>query len=335
MESNGNQVVGAHGPQHTRCYRDGELIDEGFGLEAVSEHLAGAGVVWVDLCPPDPGDLQLVADELGLHSLAVADAMSERQRPKFSRYDGHDFLTIYAVRLDVRTGQLLTSEIAAFITPSALVTVRKDEGFPLEGLLERWDNTADLTAYGVGALVHGLLDHVVDGHFAAVQGLDDQIEELEDLLFDERPHDSDVQRRSFELRKSLVHLRRVVLPMREVLNTVMHRDVELVPQELTPYFQDVYDHVLRASEWTESLRDLVATIVETNLTLQGNRLNIITKKVTSWAAIIAVPTAVTGFYGQNLPYPGFSAESGFVASSALIVGLSAGLFVAFRRKDWL
>lgn len=325
----------APGPQRTRCYRDGVLTDEGFALEDVSEHLRAGAVVWVDLCPPDPLDLQLVADELGLHSLAVADAMSERQRPKFSRYDGHDFLTVYAVQLDVRTGALVTSEIAAFITPTALVTVRKDDTFPLEGLLEQWDGNADLTAYGVGALVHGLLDHVVDGHFAAVQGLDDQIEELEDLLFDERPHDSDVQRRSFELRKSLVHLRRVVLPMREVLNTLMRRDVGLVPHEMTPYFQDVYDHVLRATEWTESLRDLVATIVETNLTIQGNRLNIITKKVTSWAAIIAVPTAVTGFYGQNLPFPGFSAESGFVASSALIVGLSAGLFVAFRRKDWL
>ena len=321
--------------EHTRCYRDGVLVDEGFGLEAVSEHLRDAGVVWVDLCPPGPVDLQRVADELGLHSLAVADAMSDRQRPKFSRYEGHDFLTVYAVRLDVRTGELLTSEIAAFITDNALVTVRKDDTFPLDGLLERWASNADLTAHGVGALVHGLLDHVVDGHFDAVQGLDDQIEELEDLLFDERPHDSDVQRRSFELRKSLVHLRRVVLPMREVLNTLMRRDVGLVPHEMTPYFQDVYDHVLRATEWTESLRDLVATIVETNLTIQGNRLNIITKKVTSWAAIIAVPTAVTGFYGQNLPYPGFAAESGFIVSSALIGLFSGALFVTFRRKDWL
>ena len=321
--------------RRTRCYRDGVLIDEGFDLEDVSEHLVHAGVVWVDLCPPDPAELALVADELGLHSLAVADAMSDGQRAKFSRFEGHDFLTIHAVRLDSRSGELVTSEIDAFITSTALVTVRRDDTFALEGLVERWDSNADLTSYGVGALVHGLLDHVVDGHFAAVQALDDQIEALEDLLFDERPDDKDVQRRSFKLRKSLVHLRRVVLPMREVLNTLMRRDVELVSPEMTPYFQDVYDHVLRATEWTESLRDLVATIVETNLTLQGNRLNIITKKVTSWAAIIAVPTAITGFYGQNLPYPGFSAESGFVASSALIVGVSGALYVAFKRKDWL
>ena len=104
---------------------------------------------------------------------------------------------------------------------------------------------------------------------------------------------------------------------------------------MTAYYQDVYDHVLRATEWTESLRDLVATIVETNLTIQGNRLNILTKKVTSWAAIIAVPTAITGFYGQNVPYPGFSDGSGFIASSVLILMLSGGLYFTFKRKDWL
>jgi len=104
---------------------------------------------------------------------------------------------------------------------------------------------------------------------------------------------------------------------------------------MIPYFQDVYDHVLRATEWTESLRDLVTTIVETNLTLQGNRLNVITKKVTSWAAIIAVPTAITGFYGQNLPYPGFARTSGFVMSCLLIVVISGALYVTFKRKDWL
>ena len=320
----------------TRCYRMGVLTDEGFSLEDVSEHLEReSAVVWVDLCAPDLEDLQLVADELGLHTLAVEDAATGSQRPKFDRYAGHDFLAAYAVRLDVKTGVLVTGEIAAFITSSALVTVRNDDEFPIDGLLTRWDDNADLTRFGVGALVHGLLDFVVDGHFDAVQSLDDEIEQLEDLLFDERPHDKDVQRRSFELRKSLVHLLRVVLPMREVVNTLMRRDVGLVPEEMTPYYQDVYDHVLRATEWTESLRDLVTTVLETNLTIQGNRLNVITKKVTSWAAIIAVPTAITGFYGQNVPYPGFSHGSGFITSSVLIVMLSGALYLTFKRKGWL
>lgn len=321
----------------SRCYVEGVLTDEGFTLAAVSEHLEHRGAtVWVDLCAPEPQDLDLLAEELGLHTLAVESAALGRQRPKFNRFPGHDFLSAYAVRLDPGTGELVTGEIAAFITANALITVRQDDQFPVDALTAHWDNNADINQYGVGALVHGLLDFVVDGHFHVVESLDEQIEQLEDLLFDERPRkDHDVQRLSFELRKSLVRLRRVVLPMREVVNSLMRRDVGLVPEQLTPHYQDVYDHVLRASEWTESLRDLVTTILETNLTIQGNRLNIITKKVTSWAAIIAVPTAITGFYGQNLPYPGFAEESGFITSSALIALMSGALYLTFRRKDWL
>jgi magnesium transporter len=320
----------------TRCYRNGVLTDENFPVEDVSEHLEDPdAVVWVDLCAPDIKDLQLVAEELSLHSLAIEDATTGRNRPKLDRYSTHDFLSIYEVDLDVKSGELGTDEITAFIAKSALVTVRQSEGFDIEGLMERWDETCDLTKHGVGGLVYGLVDFVVDGHFRAVESMDEQIEGLEDLLFDGKQHDDDVQRRSFELRKSLVMLRRVVTPMREVVNSMMRRDVGLVTEELAPYYQDVYDHVLRASEWTESLRDLVTTIRETSLTIQGNRLNVITKKVTSWAAIIAVPTAVTGFYGQNVPYPGFGKAWGFWVSSVVIIGGSLALYTAFRRKDWL
>jgi magnesium transporter len=154
-------------------------------------------------------------------------------------------------------------------------------------------------------------------------------------LFSPIPMDREVQRRSFELRKSLVLLRRVVLPMREVVNALMRRDLHVVGDQLQPYYQDVYDHVLRATEWTESLRDLVTTILETNLTIQGNRMNIITKKVTSWAAIIAVPTFITGFYGMNVPYPGFSKQVGFDASVGVMLIAGIVLYVVFKRKDWL
>jgi len=123
--------------------------------------------------------------------------------------------------------------------------------------------------------------------------------------------------------------------MREVLNTLMRRDVRFVDSELMPYYQDVYDHVLRATEWTESLRDLVTTILETNLTIQGNRMNVITKKVTSWAAIIAVPTFITGFYGMNVPYPGFSRQAGFATSVAIMVVAGIVLYIIFRLRDWL
>ena len=158
---------------------------------------------------------------------------------------------------------------------------------------------------------------------------------MEDLLFDDKPKDQQVQRRSFEMRKSLVTLRRVVLPMREVVNTLLRRDLKVVDEKMAPYFQDVYDHVLRVTEWTESLRDLVTTILETNLTIQGNRLNLIMKKLTGWAAVIAVPTAITGFYGMNVPYPGFGREWGFAVSVVVLLSTAGAIWYAFKRRDWL
>ena len=317
-------------------YRLGNLEDEDFPLDQISEHLElSDAVVWVDMCAPDVEDLHLVAEELGLHALAVEDATGDRQRPKLDHYASHDFLSAYAVWLDVDTGELHSKEIAVFITKSALITVRKDEEFDIDQVVQRWDDAPDLIKFGVGALLYGLLDFVIDTHFAAVTSLDEQIEGIEDLLFDDRTPNADVQRRSYELRKSLVLLRRVTLPMREVVNTLMRRDTHVLQPELLPYYQDVYDHVLRATEWTESLRDLVQSILETNLTIQGNRLNVISKKVTGWAAIIAVPTAITGFYGMNVPYPGFGHHSGFLTAVLIMLGLSLTLYAIFRRNDWL
>jgi magnesium transporter len=320
----------------TRLYRSGVLELEDFPVRDISDYITQPGVtVWLDMCGPDADDLATISEELNLHRLAVEDAGQEHQRPKLDRYDSHLFVTCYAVELDTASEELETFEVAVFVTHNAMVTVRKSERFDIDGVVARWDGSPDLAKHGVSFLLHGLLDYVVDGHFAAVRTLDDEVETLEDLLFDDKRPDLPVQRRSFELRKSLVRLRRVVLPMREVVNSLMRRDLHSFDEAMMPYYQDVYDHVLRATEWTESLRDLLTTVLETNLTLQGNRLNVITKQVTSWAAIIAVPTAITGFYGQNVPYPGFGHESGFYASTITIVALSVGLYLLFRHRDWI
>ena len=320
----------------TRAYRNGALELEGFPVSEISDKLEEPDtIVWLDLRDPTHDDLAVLSNEFGLHPLAVEDAVLEHERPKLDRYRSHLFLTAYAVHLDSASGSLATSELSAFITERALITVRKDDGLDIGAVTERWDSSEDLAKHGVGYLLHGLIDYIVDGHFAAVQALDESIEALEDQLFSDIPMDREVQRRSFELRKSLVLLRRIVIPMREVVNALMRRDLHVVTDDLMPYYQDVYDHVLRAAEWTDSLRDLVTSILETNLTIQGNRMNVITKKVTSWAAIIAVPTFITGFYGMNVPYPGFSRETGFAASIAIMIIAGVILYRIFKRRDWL
>jgi magnesium transporter len=321
----------------TRCYRNGDLIDEGFPVEKVSDHLDEQDtVVWFDLCEPSEQDLAAISEELGLHPLAVEDAIQPHERAKLDHYATHLFLTAYSTSLNDTTGALQTNEVAAFVLPRALVTVRKTDGFDIKDVMSRWDNgDAALSKSGAAFLLHGLLDHVVDTQFDTIQRLDSDMEALEETLFSDVIKDAAMQRRTYELRKSLVMLRRVVTPMREVVNTLMRRDLHVIDPDTMPYFQDVYDHVLRAGEWTDSLRDLIGNIYETHLTVRGNRLNVVMKQVTSWAAIIAVPTAITGFYGQNVPYPGFGQPWGFWTSSAITVGLALTLYIIFRRKGWL
>jgi magnesium transporter len=318
----------------TRVWRKGVLEKEDFPLERVSDYLEQDDcVVWADLCVPDRDDMQAVADELSLDPLAVEDAIERHERPKVDRYPTHLFVNVYATAI-AGDGKLRAAEVSAFVLPRAFVTVRQEAWFDIEQVVRAWDDNAELTEYGPASLLYGLLDVIVDGHFDTVQRMDDRIEEIEDQLFADRP-EMDVQRATYDLRKTLVGLRKLVLPMREVVGSLLHNEVAKHGGELTERYQDLYDHVLRATEWADSLRDLVTTIFETNLSLADARLNQVVKRLSGWAAIIAVPTAVTGFYGQNVPYPGFGHWSGFVASTVVTVLLALTFYLGFKRKGWL
>jgi magnesium transporter len=319
----------------TRAYRDGKIVGHGFPLDDVSDFLDHDGCfVWVDFESPTAEEMRQVADEIDLHELAIEDALHPGQRPKLDRYEDFLFTVLYDVGFDDASGDLTTDEVKAFITHRSLITVH-EPSFDI-GIVEKaLDDNRDLAGHGVSYLVWGLLDSVVDRHYDTAEILGDSIDGLEETLFDVRQQTMDVQRRSFALRKSLVEFRRVVTPMREVLNTLLRRDDANLAPEMGPYFQDVYDHVLRVTEQTDALRDLVSTILDTNLSIQSNRMNLVMKKVTSWAAIIAVPTAITGYFGQNVPYPGFSQTWGFWLSTVSIVAISALLYTQFKKRDWL
>ena len=318
------------------------IAQDGFEFSQISDFLATEDtLVWCDIFDPGHDILTELAAELNLNAWAVEDALAEAERTKAVVYKTHTFFTVYGVAVktpppqDMSESTLEIHRISGFVLPRGLITVRLSPHFDIDKVSERFDELGR-QEYGVGSLVHSLLDVVVDGHFDAVQALDDGIEGLEDDLFDDRYSRADLQRRTFQLRKDLVALRRAVLPMREVVTVFLHRRMDAeTAAELEPMYADLYDHVLRASEWTESLRDMVTTVFETNLSLQDARLNTVMKKLTGWAAIIAVPTAITGFYGQNVNYPGIGSVGGFVTSSAIITVLVVVLYVMFRKRDWL
>jgi magnesium transporter len=320
----------------SRIYRNGALTGEYVDLDKIATYSAQPNTyIWVDLVNPTELQLRKIGAQLDLHELALEDAFKGKQRPKLEHYKSHLFINCYDLCAAANAREISATELSIFVTRNVLITLRDDDEFSIVNLTNRWDARPELQPAGISFLLWGILDQVVDNYFSILDSFDEQLESLEGLIFQDSKDNLQIQRGSYDLRKKIVATRRLILPMREVINPLFRHDNLAFSDSMQEYFQDVYDHVIRATDWIDSLRDLVTTLVETNLTMQGNRMNLIMKKVTSWAAIIAVPTAITGFYGQNVPYPGFSEIGGFWASTILIVVGSTGLYWAYKKNDWL
>ncbi len=321
----------------TRAWRDGTAVERDFPVDRVSDLVErdDGTFVWVDHTDPRPGDLAQLEDELGVHALAVEDALERGQRPKLDRYRDSLFLVVYdASGLD-DDGDLVTHEVKAFVTHRALVTIHGPE-VDLGAVERRLDANADLSEHGVPWLVWALLDAVVDHATAVVEDVEARIDDLEDDLFEHGdPREQQIQRRSFRLRKALGVLRRQVVPTRDSVGSLLHGDASSIVDGIRPYFRDVEDHLVSIGDSVEQLRDAVSSVLDTNLNLASNRQNTVMKKVTSWAAIIAIPTAITGFFGQNVTFPGEGHWSGLAASVSLIIATSLVLYRVFKSKDWL
>lgn len=324
------------GKVRSRVYVKGHLECEDIALEEISEHLSRPdALVWVDFCHPRPDDLTGLADELGIHQLAVENALEPHQRTKLDRYESHLFLTVYAARLDRQSCRLVKTEIDAFVGDKWLVTVRASEDFEMQPVLDRWDRQPDMVEGGVGFLVYSLLDEIVDDYFDTVSAFDEYYDDVSDGIFTDRPVDPGQQREWFEMRRTLARFYRLVAPLREALSALMHREQQAFKPEMLPYLQDLYDHVVVVHESTDSVRDQAGSLVEANLSLRDYRQNQVMKKVSSWAAIAAVPTLITGYYGMNVPFPTYGRHLGVWVAITLMAGASGFLYWTFKRRDWL
>lgn len=319
-----------------RLYRRGTLEREVADGERVGDLLTEDGTVaWLHLEEPEPADVTALVDELGVSPLAAAEFARTSQRVKVTRHENYLLLTVFETWVEPRSVDLRTSEIGLIVAERWLVTwCRAGEHEP-EWLTTADDGEAHLATHGVDFLVHRLLEGVVDSHFAAVEQLDDVVDAIEAELFAGERRGTETQMRSFAVRKALVGLRRVALPMREVLLAFTRRDVHPVDEAMVPYFADVYEQVLRVAEWTETLRDVVTTIQDSMLQIQNNRINEVMRRLSAWAAIFAASTAITGFYGMNVLYPQVGTRVGAVTASVLLVASTIGLVVFFRARRWL
>ncbi|MGH2725193.1 MAG: magnesium/cobalt transporter CorA [Actinomycetota bacterium] len=316
-----------------RLYRDGKIEEEDFDPARVSDLLQQGGLVWLDLEEPSDRELALIQEEFSLHHLAIEDARHRGQRPKIEAYEGYYFMVFYAIELG--GDDLRTREMHAFVGANYLITLRFDPAFDLGPVLKRWERHQELTREGGGYLLYALLDRVVDGYFEVVDDLEDASEEIEEGVFSERK-DGHIQERIFRQKKNLLELRRLVTPLRDVL-AILQDDRSIVTEQLRAYYRDVADHVIRVATFIDNVRELLTAALEAHLSQVSNRLNVVMKQVTSWAAIILIPTLITSFYGMNftsLPWP-LRSPWGPPITVVLMLLSGGALYALFKRLDWL
>lgn len=316
-----------------RLYRSGTLAKDGFDPARVSDHLEEPdSLVWLDLEDPTDEELAMIEEEFALHPLAVEDARHRGQRPKVEVYDKYFFLVMHAVQL--KDGELRDQEVHAFVGPSYLVTLRYAPAFDLKPVLRRWELQPELTKEGGGFLLYALLDEAVDGYFNVVERLEDVSEDIEEQVFSEKVP-ADIQERIFQLKKQVIEFRRLVMPLREVLDLVQE-EPRVVTSALDAYYRDVADHVIRTLEFTENVRELLTTALQAHASQVGNRLNVVMKQLTSWAGIILVPTLIAGIYGMNFRHmPELNWLFGYPFALGLMALSAFTLYKVFKRRDWL
>lgn len=309
------------------------MAESDFDPALVSDHLEEPGThVWLDLAAPQASDLGLLAEEFGLHDLAIEDATKPHQRPKIERYDNHTFLVLYGLKLD--GAEVVQSEVDVFFGDRYIITVRKEPVLPLGPVLAKWDSMSNLGQGGIGRLLYGLLDTIVDDYFVVVDGLADQIEKFEDAVVQSEQPKS-VQEDLPALRKVLVEIRRRVVPLRDVMITLSRRDQAMFGDVMVPYFQDVYDHTVRVADSIEVMRELLASVLDVHLSMTANNLNTIMKKITGWGAVLGLATTIAGIYGMNFVLvPKDQTLFGFWFAVGLIVGSCSLLYLYFKKKKW-
>lgn len=318
-----------------RVYREGRLEEERpFDPEVVETARADGSRLWLDVVEPTEKELARLQAAFDLHELSVEDSRRWGQRAKIEFYPDYVFLVVHGLKLD-GSGELVDSEVHLFAGGRFyLVTVRREPLFDFAKATARLQSEPHLAQEGIGFQLYLLLDEIVDGYLDTVERLEDLSDDIEDRVFEENGT-SDVQEEIFRLKRKVVQFRRLAMPMREVVDLIQESP-DLVTRELVPYFRDVQDHVIRAVEFIDNIRDLLTSALESQLAQVSNRLNVVMKQVTSWAAIILIPTLIAGIYGMNFQHmPELSWKVGYPLALGMMGASSFALYRVFHRRDWL
>jgi magnesium transporter len=319
-------------------YKDGKRQhDEALTPEQAAELRNDAGpgeFVWIGIHEPGSGDLERLQALFGLHELAVEDAQNPHQRPKIEDYDQDVFIVLKTAHYHEDREEVHFGEIHLFAGPGYVITVRHGPGSELASARQSLEARPDLLKLGASSAVWAVLDKVVDDYIPVADAIEDDIEEVEQDVFDD-----DIPAptaRIYNLKREVIEFHRAVSPLLGPLVTLEQGGYERIPDELVRYFRDVADHARRVDEQVSSQRELLTSVLQANLSLVSVNQNLVVKKISAIAGIIAVPTFIASVYGMNFDnMPELHWHYGYAYAVVLMALCVVGLVAFFRRIDWI
>jgi magnesium transporter len=313
---------------------DRALYEDGRRVESSSTRRGSRSFVWIGVHEPTAEEFESLSREFDLHPLAVEDAIHAHQRPKLDVYGDLLFLVLKTARYVDPDEVVDIGELLVFCGPDYLITVRHGEAGSLASAREALEADPERMRSGPSAALHAILDTVVDGYGPALDGLENDIDEVEEALFSDRR--VNLAERIYRLQRELIQFRRAVAPLVEPVENLARGRYEHVHETVRDYFRDVADHLIRAREQLDAMRDLLAGSLQANLAQVGVRQNEDMRRISAWVAIVAVPTAIAGIYGMNFKHmPELSSEYGYPAVLLVILAICSFLYVRFKRAGWL
>ena len=306
-----------------------------FPAADISEHCAvSENIVWADVSDPTSQDFIELAEEFGFHPLSIEDCQKAHQRPKVEEFQGYYFIVLYEAELVGPRDDLELRELNIFLGSNYLVTVHSRPIRAIETAARLWPEWIDRAEHGAGLLAYLLIDAIVDDYMPLLDILNEQMDDLEDRIFGQFQPEAIEQ--IFRIKKQLLYLRRTITPLRDVFNTMLRREQPIFARETHVYFQDVFDHIIRVADMIDTLRDMLGSTMDAYLSISGNRMNVIMKRLTSISTILMSVTLIAGIYGMNFIFmPELRWRYGYVFSLLSMVVVGLGLYTYLRKIKWL
>jgi magnesium transporter len=291
-------------------------------------------IIWADVSDPTSRDFEELAEEFGFHHLSIEDCQNEHQRPKVEEYTGYYFIVLYEAELVGKNDRLELRELNIFLGKNYLVTVHSRPIRAIATASRLWHEWTDRAEQGAGLLAYLLIDGIVDDYLPLLDIMSDRMDDLEDSIFGEwRPESIE---EIFSIKKKLLYLRRSITPLRDVFNTMLRREQPIFPRETHVYFQDVFDHLIRVADTIDTLRDMLGSTMDAYLSVSGNRMNKVMKRLTSISTILMSVTLIAGIYGMNFALmPELRWRYGYVFALLSMVVVGLALYVYLKKIKWI